>query len=115
MSVSQLSDGMRAVAQGEVRQAWSHWVDRRNLVSGGQQPAPQQPGCACRSRFLGPAVTPASLRRREQAVASSVQAAPTESRFSYCTARARRREYSSLEIAFEFFKRSSFSSSSATL
>ncbi|HKM69891.1 MAG TPA: hypothetical protein VJX94_07465, partial [Stellaceae bacterium] len=57
-----VSDGMRAVAQGEVRQAWSHWVDRRNLVSGGQQPAPQQPGCACRSRFLGPAVTPASLR-----------------------------------------------------
>jgi len=27
-----VSDGMRAVAQGEVRQAWSHWVDRRNLA-----------------------------------------------------------------------------------
>jgi hypothetical protein len=60
-------------------------------------------------------VTPASARRCEQAVASSVQAAFIESRFSYCTAWARSREYSSLEIAFEFFKRSSFSSSSATL
>jgi hypothetical protein len=28
-----VSDGMRAAAQGDVREAWSHWVDRRNLVS----------------------------------------------------------------------------------
>ena len=28
-----VSDGMRAAAQGDVREAWNHWVDRRNLVS----------------------------------------------------------------------------------
>ena len=26
-------DGMRAAAKGDVREAWNHWVDRRNLVS----------------------------------------------------------------------------------
>ena len=39
----------------------------------------------------------------------------TRCSIDHCTARARSREYSSLEIAFEFFSRSSFSSSSATL
>jgi MoaA/NifB/PqqE/SkfB family radical SAM enzyme len=28
-----VSDGMRAAARGDIREAWSHWVDRRNLVS----------------------------------------------------------------------------------
>ena len=28
-----VSDGIRAAARGDVRQAWSHWADRRNLVS----------------------------------------------------------------------------------
>jgi len=28
-----LSDGLHAAARGDVRQAWSHWADRRNLVS----------------------------------------------------------------------------------
>src|SRR5215813_4123790 len=28
-----LSDGLRAAARGEIRQAWGHWADRRNLVS----------------------------------------------------------------------------------
>ena len=30
-----VSDGMRAAARGDARQARSHWVDRRNLVSAG--------------------------------------------------------------------------------
>ena len=29
-----ISDGMRAAARGDFRQAWGHWIDRRNLVSG---------------------------------------------------------------------------------
>jgi len=32
MSVA-ASDGMHAASQGDVREAWNHWVDRRNLVS----------------------------------------------------------------------------------
>ena len=28
-----LSDGLRAAAHGDIRQAWSHWADRRNVVS----------------------------------------------------------------------------------
>jgi len=28
-----VSDGMRAAAQGDVREAWNHWIDRRNMVS----------------------------------------------------------------------------------
>jgi MoaA/NifB/PqqE/SkfB family radical SAM enzyme len=28
-----LSDGLRDAARGEIRQAWRHWVDRRNVVS----------------------------------------------------------------------------------
>jgi hypothetical protein len=28
-----VSDGMRAAVRGDIREAWSHWVDRRNLVS----------------------------------------------------------------------------------
>jgi hypothetical protein len=30
-----VSDGMRAAAHGDVREAWNHWVGRRNLVSAG--------------------------------------------------------------------------------
>ena len=52
-----VSDGMRAAARGDARQAWSHWVDRRNLVSAGAAVAPQPPGCVCRSRNPGPAET----------------------------------------------------------
>ena len=57
---------------------------------------------------LCPFANPESLRQN---------AAYVYIRFSpgYCTARARSREYSSLEILFESFRRSSFSSSSATL
>ena len=29
-----MSDGLRAAAHGDFRQAWGHWIDRRNLVSG---------------------------------------------------------------------------------
>jgi len=29
-----ISDGLRAAARGDFRQAWKHWIDRRNLVSG---------------------------------------------------------------------------------
>src|SRR5262252_5030679 len=28
-----LSEGLRAAARGDIRQAWSHWADRRNAVS----------------------------------------------------------------------------------
>jgi MoaA/NifB/PqqE/SkfB family radical SAM enzyme len=28
-----LSDGLRAAARGDIRRAWSHWADRRNVVS----------------------------------------------------------------------------------
>ena len=28
-----LSDGLRATARGDMRQAWRHWADRRNMVS----------------------------------------------------------------------------------
>jgi MoaA/NifB/PqqE/SkfB family radical SAM enzyme len=28
-----VSDGLRAAIRGDLRQAWNHWVDRRNLVS----------------------------------------------------------------------------------
>src|SRR5262249_49204922 len=28
-----LSDGLRAAARGDVRQAWSHWADGRNVTS----------------------------------------------------------------------------------
>ena len=28
-----LSDGLRAAMRGDLRQAWNHWADRRNLVS----------------------------------------------------------------------------------
>ena len=29
-----MSDGLRAATRGDFRQAWEHWIDRRNLVSG---------------------------------------------------------------------------------
>jgi hypothetical protein len=28
-----VSDGVRAAAHGDFKQAWGHWADRRNLVS----------------------------------------------------------------------------------
>jgi len=28
-----VSDGLRAAMRGDLRQAWNHWADRRNLVS----------------------------------------------------------------------------------
>jgi len=68
---------------------------------------------------LGPAeaqpVMPASPRRRRAGGRPRCWQRLSGADFSYCTARARSREYSSLEIVFEFFRRSSFSSSSATL
>jgi hypothetical protein len=29
-----ISDGVQAAARGDFRQAWAHWIDPRNLVSG---------------------------------------------------------------------------------